>query len=599
MQARRLQGAAPIAVALQPQPLHSCRSSLLSAASSPRTPCGSPRWSPIYFSSAVNRNSTDSWNSSNGPDEIEWEWKPEQVLLLTRVCPFPNQRVQTLTSRRKQTLDALPAHLVTPFIGPVPPSNLLDKIARGLTHAKGPVDWPHSVRATRVKLLELAKLRAKEETALSHTSSDVSERENMFNAQNARGSPDKRQNIRRPIYRQNSMDFMNVAEPHLDEDNITRYSHRVNPVYSFDKDQCRLSNRLQRTDKSTIYDSYTRQSRLQLSAGLSSPPATPSSSTLTSLASYSTLARSRHLRRSVSSVSTTSSMSITSGSSAPLADPRIQRIKSIRADIPPPPPPKDSKSPKLGSKRAPSYGALAQGVRHEKEARNPVTHERRDSITSCASSDDEEKVRAERTKKQRTKTGAASVPINSPAGTLPPLSSPPSPSKLVPSTPVLRESFAQNAGSKKSRANTSANMKLLNQSELSQNVASPIPQKKLPMNLQRNPSIFGDELPLMSPNHTMQSSTTPPATPATPASHPNSPTSITPLLSSAQPSPSPGEIRRKTLRRVRRMGTGRRISFGSLLPVTGNDNAGGDNIINIDTESSNKKISLGSAFQMH
>lgn len=81
MQARRPQGAAPIAVALQPQPLQSCRSSLLSAASSPRTPCGSPRWSPIYFSSAVNGNSTDSWNSSNGPDEIEWEWKPEQVLL--------------------------------------------------------------------------------------------------------------------------------------------------------------------------------------------------------------------------------------------------------------------------------------------------------------------------------------------------------------------------------------------------------------------------------------------------------------------------------------------------------------------------------------
>ena len=91
-QARRPLGAAPIAMALQPQQLQSCRSSLLSAASSPRTPCGSPRWSPIYFSSALNRNSTDSWNSSNGPDELEWEWKPEQVLLLTRVYPFPNLR---------------------------------------------------------------------------------------------------------------------------------------------------------------------------------------------------------------------------------------------------------------------------------------------------------------------------------------------------------------------------------------------------------------------------------------------------------------------------------------------------------------------------
>ncbi|KAF8348944.1 hypothetical protein F5887DRAFT_879407 [Amanita rubescens] len=562
MQARRPQGAAPIAVALQPQPLQSCRSSLLSAASSPRTPCGSPRWSPIFFSSAVNRNSTDSWNSSNGPDEIEWEWKPEQVLLLTR------------------TLDALPAHLVTPFIGPVPPSNLLDKIARGVTHAKSPVDWPHSIRATRVKLLELAKLRAKEESAQGRTSSNVSERENRFDTQiqNACTSPDKRQNIRRPLYRQNSMDFMNVAESHLDEDNITR-----------------LSNRLQRTDKPTIYDSYTRKSRLQLATGPSSPPTTPSSSTLTSLSSASfSLARSRRLRRSVSSVSTTSSMSVTSGSSAPLSVPRIQHI---RADIPPPPPPKDAKSPKLGSKRAPSYGALAQGT---KEARIPVTHERRDSITSCASSDEEEKVRAERTKKQRRKASVTPVPINNPGGTSPPLSSPSTPSKLVPSMPVLRESFAQNTGittSKMPSASTSPNRKLLSRSELSQDVTSPrIRQKRLPMNLQRNPSIFGEELPqatLMSP----QPSATPPATPVIPASHRNSPSTTT-LLSSAQASPSPSEMRRKTLRRVRRMGNGRRISFGSLLPVTGNDNVD-DNVVIADEEGSIKKISLGSAFQMH
>ena len=85
MHARRPQGVTPLATALPPQPLQSCRSSFRSAASSPRTPCGSPKWSPIYFSSAGNRNSTDSWNSSNGPDDLEWEWRPEQVLLLTRV----------------------------------------------------------------------------------------------------------------------------------------------------------------------------------------------------------------------------------------------------------------------------------------------------------------------------------------------------------------------------------------------------------------------------------------------------------------------------------------------------------------------------------
>ena len=46
------------------------------------------------------------------------------------------------------------------------------------------------------------------------------------------------------------------------------------------------------------------------------------------------------------------------------------------------------------------------------------------------------------------------------------------------------------------------------------------------------------------------------------------------------------------------MGSGRRISFGSLLPVTSNDNVG-DNVVNADEEGSIKKISLGSAFQMH
>ena len=59
-----------------------------------------------------------------------------------------------------QTLDALPSHLLTPFIGSIPPSNLLDKIARGVAEAKG-TDWPHSMRATRAKIVELARMRAR------------------------------------------------------------------------------------------------------------------------------------------------------------------------------------------------------------------------------------------------------------------------------------------------------------------------------------------------------------------------------------------------------------------------------------------------------
>ena len=51
---------------------------------------------------------------------------------------------------------------MTPFAGPVPPSNLLDKIARGVSKAKNSVEWPHSLHATRAKIIELARSRAKE-----------------------------------------------------------------------------------------------------------------------------------------------------------------------------------------------------------------------------------------------------------------------------------------------------------------------------------------------------------------------------------------------------------------------------------------------------
>ncbi|KAG2043501.1 hypothetical protein BDR03DRAFT_996267 [Suillus americanus] len=43
------------------------------------------------------------------------------------------------------------------------PPNLPDKIARGITAARGPNDWSHSVTATRTKLLDLARAREMEE----------------------------------------------------------------------------------------------------------------------------------------------------------------------------------------------------------------------------------------------------------------------------------------------------------------------------------------------------------------------------------------------------------------------------------------------------
>ena len=88
MQSRR-SGLTPLAIVLPHPTLPHRRSSLLSinSANSPHTPrsCPSPCL-PIYY--PPNRKSTDSWNSSNGPDDMDFDWKPEQVLLLSRVSSF-------------------------------------------------------------------------------------------------------------------------------------------------------------------------------------------------------------------------------------------------------------------------------------------------------------------------------------------------------------------------------------------------------------------------------------------------------------------------------------------------------------------------------
>lgn len=59
---------------------------LASLRSAPHTPTKRAEPLPV-FSTNTNRYSTDSWNSSNcdGADEMTFEWKPEQILLLARV----------------------------------------------------------------------------------------------------------------------------------------------------------------------------------------------------------------------------------------------------------------------------------------------------------------------------------------------------------------------------------------------------------------------------------------------------------------------------------------------------------------------------------
>lgn len=135
-----------------------------------------------------------------------------------------------------KTLDALPAHLITPFNGSVPPPNLLDKIARGISAAKGPNDWSHSIRATRIKLLDLARCKAQEERRRAFVEEDgapLGEVACQGDACRAK-TPDPAEvfqprtntpiHTRRPLYRQSSMDFMNPDQLDRNE-SIARYVH--------------------------------------------------------------------------------------------------------------------------------------------------------------------------------------------------------------------------------------------------------------------------------------------------------------------------------------------------------------------------------------
>lgn len=129
-----------------------------------------------------------------------------------------------LTNASSQTLEALPSHLLTPFNGPVPPSNLLDKLARGVAKAKNPVDWPHSMRATRAKIVELARLRAKEIRDESASDTIVEEGSDSSDVPLQQTT---NIGLKRPLYRQSSMDFMRPSKlDPKDNPNISRYALR-------------------------------------------------------------------------------------------------------------------------------------------------------------------------------------------------------------------------------------------------------------------------------------------------------------------------------------------------------------------------------------
>ncbi|KAJ3554496.1 hypothetical protein NM688_g3077 [Phlebia brevispora] len=268
---------------------------------------------------------------------MTFEWKPEQILLLTR------------------TLDALPSHLLTPFNGPVPPSNLLDKLARGVAKVKNPVEWPHSIRATRAKIVELARIRAKEVRDESASDTIVEEESDSSDVPLQQTT---NIGLKRTLHRQSSMDFM--QSPKLDLKNNVNLS--------------RLSRRLQRTERmllSPTYDIYDQTSP-------SLRPSTPSSLTLNS--ELSDTRPSRMLRRSTSSMSNDSDQFM-----APSINPSVRRLRRSDTFA-------GSTLFPTGLKRAPSYGGSSRNSL-DSVAMSIDFNARDSDITS----DEEEKLRTNTT----------------------------------------------------------------------------------------------------------------------------------------------------------------------------------------------------------
>ncbi|KAG8747344.1 hypothetical protein FRC10_001523 [Ceratobasidium sp. 414] len=270
-----------------------------SPAASPRTPRRTSRLLPdglpcprTSIASDKPRSSIDSWNSVD-TNEIVWEWKDEELTLLSR------------------TLDNIPSHLMTPYVGVIPPPNVLDKLARNIALSRTALEWPHSVRATRVKLHELCRRKTVQKAIERHTPAPHPVTQNSPQVTEIMAP------TRRPLYRQSSMDFL--------------------PVKNEPTSVTRLSSRLQRIDRLLSHSPFHPYAR---PSGSHSPTPPPTVDVLT-----------RPRTRSITS----------SEASARPPTPR----KLFRSSATPPPP--------QSLKRAPSFGvaSIKSRVQHPRSSAPP------------------------------------------------------------------------------------------------------------------------------------------------------------------------------------------------------------------------------------
>ncbi|KAF7374778.1 hypothetical protein MSAN_00363300 [Mycena sanguinolenta] len=180
----------------------------------------------------------------------------------------------------------------------------------------------------------------------------------------------------------------------------------------------------------------------------------------------------------------------------------------------------------------------------------------------CPSSDEEEKIRTRRAKKARVRSTSTGSP--------PPLSPSPAPTSPTAST-------TRSPGSKRKAATAEGTGPVKRTTRKKASAKAPESQsaeRPKGMNLKRNPSMFGAELPQL------------------PSSEPQPKTPVmAPLVLSAAPPILPDPPVR-TLRRVRRLPPARRISFGSLIAPVGEDGH------EADMEECDEEHGLGSAFQL-
>jgi len=186
-------------------------------------------------------------------------------------------------------LDALPAHLTSRY-SLIRPSILRDEIAHGISKANG-LNWPHSIRATRLELFKLARARAKEKALAKQRGLIIEEEVKINDGSNYSYFHDGEEKPvggpRRPLCRQSSMDFTKPTLADMkDNASITRLvlssPRSCSPFHTFNSP----SNPLQRTDRVFPDPSYHPYSRTPQAKCRSSSPHQPA----TSLSSTATLA---------------------------------------------------------------------------------------------------------------------------------------------------------------------------------------------------------------------------------------------------------------------------------------------------------------------